>query len=323
MAQAAPDVVPAASESTRGGLMLINVLQGGVTNDQPPDLTQLDGEFGTMFRRVLNILQQFGSGALNGIIYSLPNLWNSLMEDPLKTGAMVCAFVALGAFFPPGAMLLGAGMMAWSIYQTGGDPYKLGQLLGEQALFAGLGFGGAKLFGKLKGARGAKGKPVSGSDIHTVNPNLAKPQTIKLSSIDDQVSWLTKNVPDLNAEQARLLLAEAHSRKSSVVFGGSRIRGNWKQGSDLDVGFGGLSPAQARKVLKKAGAIEGGVPLEQTLIVPGNETKIIPKIDTPEGFFQRSGQRVVPDPRAGESFIPSGSVTVNPDGTIVIRPPGS
>ena len=109
--------------------------------------------------------------------------------------------------------------------------------------------------------------------------------------------------------------------RTSVVFGGSRVRGDFGPESDLDVGFGSLTKSQARKILGKA-EDTGGLPLEKTLIVPGNKTRSIPEIRTPEEFFQRSGTRVAPDHRAGESFIPSGSITVRPDGSIVFTPGG-
>lgn len=63
--------------------------------------------------------------------------------------------------------------------------------------------------------------------------------------------------------------------------------------------------------------------LEKTRIVPGNETASIKKIETPEEFFQRSGTRSDADPKAGEPYTPSGSVTANPDGSLVIIPPGA
>lgn len=107
-----------------------------------------------------------------------------------------------------------------------------------------------------------------------------------------------------------------------MVFGGSRVRGNYREDSDLDVGFGGLTANQAQKVVTKAGKIEGGLPLEQTRIVPGNKTDNISLIESPEEFFQRSGIRSGNDLKAGQEYFPSGSITVKPDGTITIIPPG-
>jgi hypothetical protein len=58
-------------------------------------------------------------------------------------------------------------------------------------------------------------------------------------------------------------------------------------------------------------------------IIPGNETKAVPKIRSPEEFFQRAGIRAETDPPAGEAYLPSGSVTVTPDGQIIIIPAGA
>ncbi|ODM27839.1 MBL fold metallo-hydrolase [Acetivibrio mesophilus] len=55
-------------------------------------------------------------------------------------------------------------------------------------------------------------------------------------------------------------------------------------------------------------------------IVTGNETKNIRKIISPEEFFQRSGVRGINDAKAGQPFYPSGSITVTPDGQIIILP---
>lgn len=144
-----------------------------------------------------------------------------------------------------------------------------------------------------------------------------KSTTKILKTLDEQVDYIVQEIPGLNKEQARLLIQQAHSRNSSVVFGGSRIRGDFKPGSDLDVGFGNLTSTQAGKIIKKADKIEGGLPIEKTKIVPGNETKSIPKIESPEEFFMRKGVRGKNDLRAGEEYIPSGSITIKPDGTII------
>jgi hypothetical protein len=138
-----------------------------------------------------------------------------------------------------------------------------------------------------------------------------------ITNIDDQIDYLVKEIPGLEKVQARYLLEAAHSRNSSVVFGGSRIRGNYTPTSDLDVGFGQLTGTQAGKILKKAHSIEGGLPIEQTKIVPGNSTPTIKTIISPEEFFQRRGIRGGGDLKAGQEYLPSGSITVNPDGSIL------
>ena len=63
--------------------------------------------------------------------------------------------------------------------------------------------------------------------------------------------------------------------------------------------------------------------LERTPIVPGFESKSIPKIETPEEFFQRTGVRGPGDPKAGQPIKPSGSITVRKNGEIVVTPGGA
>lgn len=105
------------------------------------------------------------------------------------------------------------------------------------------------------------------------------------------------------------------------MFGGSRVRGDHHEGSDIDVGFGGLTGNSGNnavnKITKAADGAGGGPPVERGIkIFPGNETPNVPKIESPEEFFGRSGTRTEPG-REGEPFHPSGSVTYNPDGSVV------
>lgn len=72
---------------------------------------------------------------------------------------------------------------------------------------------------------------------------------------------------------------------------------------------------QAGRVLS-GGKTPGGLPLEQTRIVPGNSTPSIPEIESPEEFFMRSGVRSDPG-REGEPFFPSGYLTYRPDGQAI------
>ncbi|MBH0331109.1 hypothetical protein ABH14_15075 [Brevibacillus brevis] len=152
--------------------------------------------------------------------------------------------------------------------------------------------------------------------------NINERRELTTNGVDEQLDWLENNIPGFHRGQGQILLEGAYSRNSSVVFGGSRIRGNYSETSDLDVGFDNLSPSQASKLLKKADKVEGGLPIEKTIIVPGNSTPNIPKIESPEEFFQRTGQRLFPDSRGDMSIKPSGSITVKPDGKIIIIPPG-
>ena len=146
--------------------------------------------------------------------------------------------------------------------------------------------------------------------------------TLQLGSLDAQANFLSTHIPGLTPAQASSILDSAFTRDSSAVFGGSRVRGNFTDLSDVDVGFGSLSERQAQRVI---GAINGqghAVPMERLTIVPGKSTATIPEIVSPEEFFQRSGLRAGGDPRAGEPFFPSGSVTVTKDGRILLIPPG-
>ncbi len=141
----------------------------------------------------------------------------------------------------------------------------------------------------------------------------------------EQLQHATQNVGGLGEAQARLIMTEAFKRGSSVVFGGSRVRGNYTPTSDVDVGFGSLSPSQAGKVIDKvntAGANDPSfLPMETTKIVPGNQTPHIARIESPEEFFARSGNRR-PEDKGGAPYTPSGSHTYNPDGSMSSRCPG-
>jgi hypothetical protein len=172
-----------------------------------------------------------------------------------------------------------------------------------------------------------------GKDLGNNSEHGAQPETlpsvptgyknvtrISTRGIEEQARILAERIPGLTEAQARIILEEAFKRDSSAVFGGSRVRGNHRLNSDLDVGFGNLSKAQAGKIIKRASEA-GPLELEKTQIVPDNQTPRLPKITTPEEFFQRSGVRESPDPRAGENYNPSGSITATPNGEIIIIPP--
>ncbi len=181
--------------------------------------------------------------------------------------------------------------------------------------------------GLVQGRENCPGLANKGFTEKSIFNRYPEETILKTSGIDEQVWFLTQNIPGLKAEQAQITLERAFKKDSSVVIGGSRIRGNFNSGSDLDVGFGNLTANQAGKIVdtinkqaKKNPGLEF-LNLERTRIVPGNSTKSISKIDTPEEFFQRSGTRTPPDPRSPESFFPSGSVTLLPNGTIKILPP--
>ena len=150
---------------------------------------------------------------------------------------------------------------------------------------------------------------------------------INTSGIDEQVEFLSNSVPGLNANQARALLESAQSRNIEVVLGGSRVRsffgeGTFRPDSDLDIGFNveNLNTNKFKALLnpfEKAGPLK---PEKGLRIFTGNETKNVPKIESPQEFFQRSGVRTDPG-REGQLFTPSGSITIKPDGTIILDPP--
>lgn len=151
--------------------------------------------------------------------------------------------------------------------------------------------------------------------------------TLKFNAVDDQVNFITQHVPGLPREQAQDIVNIVFSKDSSLVIGGSRIRGDFHSESDIDIGFGGLNANQAGKLLKKLNSQyskqEGFLTLESTRITPGNSTPTIKTIKSAEEFFQRSGMRVSPDPKAGQPYVPSGSITLLPDGMVTILPPGT
>jgi hypothetical protein len=146
--------------------------------------------------------------------------------------------------------------------------------------------------------------------------------TLTFGSVEEQVGFLSSNVPGLSSSQAKSMVDAAFSRESTVVLGGSRVRGNFTDASDLDVGWGSLSEKQAQRVISSINNQGHDVPLERLTIVPEKKTPTIAEIVSPEEFFQRSGVRAGGDLRAGEPYGPSGSITVKKDGTIVLIPPG-
>jgi hypothetical protein len=156
----------------------------------------------------------------------------------------------------------------------------------------------------------------------TIWTKYSEPTTLQLGSRTEQVEFLTQNVPGLTATHADAILEAAFSRGSSAVFGGSRVRGDSTPSSDIDVGWGSLSTRQAQRVIDNLNKQGFDLRLEATPIVPGYSSRSIETITTPELFFQRSGIRSASDPRAGEPYGPSGSITVTKDGKVILVPPG-
>ena len=117
--------------------------------------------------------------------------------------------------------------------------------------------------------------------------------------LDERVQFLSENVSGLTSEQAKVILERGQQKNTSIVIGGSRVRSNCTDSSDIDIGYGNLSVNQTGKTNKKIARdsqnIEGSLDLENTIIFPGNCTSKIPVVQTPEEFFQREGIRDEPN----------------------------
>ncbi|MCH7293724.1 DUF6862 domain-containing protein [Acinetobacter higginsii] len=162
----------------------------------------------------------------------------------------------------------------------------------------------------------------SEKSIFNKYPNYTE---LKFNSIDEQAKFLSNSIEGLSVNQAKIILETGVNKNTSIVLGGSRIRGDNTINSDIDVGFGSLNSNQGWKAIKqiqsKSNKLEGALKLEETRITPGNSTKSIPLIKSPEEFFQRNGIRGVNDSKAGQVYLGSGSISVFPDGRIEIMPP--
>jgi hypothetical protein len=151
-------------------------------------------------------------------------------------------------------------------------------------------------------------------------------------TLDEQVDYLVQYVQGLNEADARAILkivSEYPNRPANarVVFGGSRVRGTSRPESDLDLGFFGFGRNQVDKIIKKINSRnEQGVfsiPVETTKIYETNETPFIPRIQSPEEFFMRSGAGWSSSGKM-KDFTPSGFISIGMDGTILhVPPPGS
>ncbi|MBI0394179.1 nucleotidyltransferase domain-containing protein [Acinetobacter bereziniae] len=148
---------------------------------------------------------------------------------------------------------------------------------------------------------------------------------LKFNSLDEQAKFLSNSIEGLSVEQAKIILEAGVSKNTSIVIGGSRVRGNNSSTSDIDIGFGSLNANQAWKAIqqiqKKSNQLDSSLKLEETRIVPGNSTTSIPTIKSPEEFFQRNGIRGAKDEKAGQVYFGSGAVSVFPDGRVIITPP--
>ncbi|MES9955089.1 MAG: hypothetical protein ABW104_19820 [Candidatus Thiodiazotropha sp. 6PLUC2] len=205
-----------------------------------------------------------------------------------------------------------------------GDYFEAGRAMSNDPMLQMIGLGDMAVFGALSRMGKAAKKDWSGKSLFNKFPQEV---SISTSGIAEQSAFLSKHVPGLTTKQATLILEQGLKRNSTVVFGGSRIRGDFSIGSDVDVGFGSLSEKQAQRIIKRVNkAAEenpGFLKMEELTIISGKSTKTIETISTPEQFFQRAGIRAGGDLKAGQPFAASGSITVNPNNNILVLPPGS
>ncbi len=133
-------------------------------------------------------------------------------------------------------------------------------------------------------------------------------------SLTERAQFLSDNVAGLTPEQAEIILKRGQKRETSIVIGGSRVRGDHTDSSDIDIGFGNLSKSQTQRIFNEITGdsqnLEGGLRLERTKICPGNcPPSMSDPIKSPEEFFQREGIRADRDDKAGQPYKPSGSIS--------------
>ena len=216
----------------------------------------------------------------------------------------------------------GGSASRWWSNLTGDDPAAIRQ---ATALPAGVGFGLATGYAGSARGLGAGLNNSLRAPLYTersIFASFPERTALQFDSVGAQADFLSTHIPGLSPTQATSILDGAFTRDSSAVFGGSRVRGNFTDLSDIDVGFGALTERQAQRLIGNINGQGHAVPMERLPIVPGKSTATIPQIVTPEEFFQRSGIRAGGDLKAGQPFFPSGSVTVTGDGRIVLIPPG-
>jgi hypothetical protein len=211
-----------------------------------------------------------------------------------------------------------------------GDPDAVGDLIVAQQMAAmdgGLPFGDILAAGMLLRGRSQRTFLVSPDGVTWVS------ERINQRTREEQIAYLVNNVQGLTSEQADFLLSQVQRRNGSIVFGGSRVRGNAQIDdsgtviSDLDVGFDGLTKGQINRIMndfnkKFAGSSQNQI-IQHNWIFPGSQpSRYVSKIRSPEEFFMRSGVRSPHDgAKAGQPFYPSGYIKVSPDGMVeIVRP---
>lgn len=122
--------------------------------------------------------------------------------------------------------------------------------------------------------------------------------------------------------QAEFLINQIKTKNGRIVFGGSRVRGNSTNLSDLDVGFDGITQNQLYDISNKYnkqffGSSQSAAPgaIKDKFILTGNTGNTFPEIKSPEEFFMRSGNRHYSD-KEGIPYIPSGFISVDGLGNV-------
>jgi hypothetical protein len=160
--------------------------------------------------------------------------------------------------------------------------------------------------------------------------NIVSRQTI-LSGLtrEQQVEVLVSNVEGLTVNQANKLLDLLQKYKPNrIAIGGSRVRGNSNANSDLEVGFDGLEQNKVysfaneyNKSMHGSSQYKGPGAIKDQFIFTGNKPNTLPKILSPEDFFMRSGIRNAGDLNGGNPFGPSGYISIDQSGTIILGKP--
>lgn len=87
--------------------------------------------------------------------------------------------------------------------------------------------------------------------------------------MSEKLNFLSDALNGVPRAQIQMFLETAERKGTSLVFGGSPVRGNHGEASDIDIGFGNLTLNQSDKTLKefvkKSGNIDGAVPVEKNI----------------------------------------------------------
>ncbi|UAA37567.1 hypothetical protein KIH87_12695 [Paraneptunicella aestuarii] len=270
-------------------------------------------QFGTLGDMGVGVLEGFADGIYQGLQFTGMAL---AAINPIFQAAHY--YSGNGLFNPFTAETHSFLDAPTTIQQAGGR-----QLGGVTSFFVG---GEGILLAGAKGLSKANDLLVANRRLN--NPALTE-RTVVLNSRLEQATLLSDSLPGLSVNQAQALLDSAFNLKNpaEVVIGGSRVRSQFggpinRVDSDLDIGFNNeISSGQVKRILNNfdnAGELrsERGI-----RIVTGNKPKS-GLITSPQDFFQLSGKRTYPLSQAGQPFVPSGYISINPNGTVKFVPPG-